>query len=97
MPIGNNVTDGTINNMLTQLSVTLRNSMQQIRDLSEWANGQGTGQATLMSVGYGSADAATALNMISYLNTVAEVYYGGAAQPSPFNFDQELSQIWAAQ
>jgi len=42
------------------------------------------------------SDAQYALNMISYLNTVAGVYFGTATQGSDFNFNQQLSQIWAA-
>lgn len=96
MPIGNQVTAQTVNSMLTSLSTELRNTMDQIRDLSEWANGQGTGLATLEGIGFSATDAQTALNMINYLNTVAAVYYGTAAQTPAFNFDNELSQLWAA-
>jgi hypothetical protein len=32
--------------------------------------------------------------MISYLNTVAGVYFGTATQGSQFNFDQQLSEVW---
>ena len=44
----------------------------------------------------GVSDAQYALNMISYLNTVAGVYFGTATQGTAFNFDQQLSQMWAA-
>ena len=33
--------------------------------------------------------------MISYLNTMAAIFNGTAAQPSQFSFQQELSQVWA--
>ena len=95
MTVGNNVSADTINSQLTGLSTQLRNTMQQIRNLNQWTNGQNTGLATLEGVGFDPSDAATALSMISYLNTMAAVYYGTAAQPTAFDFDQELSQVWA--
>ena len=33
--------------------------------------------------------------MISYLNTVAGVYFGTATQTPAYNFDQQLSMLWA--
>jgi hypothetical protein len=97
----------TINNNITGFAINLRGVMQQISYLSTFINGQGTGLATLAEIGFSTAassinpggisDAQYALNMISYLNTVAGVYYGTAAQPTTFNFDQELSQMWAGQ
>lgn len=47
--------------------------------------------------GEGLSDAGLALSIIGYLNTVASLYFGTAAQPDAFNFDQELSQVWAGQ
>jgi hypothetical protein len=71
--------------------------MQQVKNLSTWINGQGTGLATLEALGYSAADAQTALNMISSLNTMAGVYFGTATQATAFNFDNQLSQMWAGQ
>jgi hypothetical protein len=96
-----------INNMLTALAVNLRDISQQIINLSLLVNGQGQGEEYLAGIGFddtpnpanpgGVSDAAWALALIGYLNTVASVYFGTAAQPSAFNFNQELSQIWAGQ
>lgn len=50
------------------------------------------------------SDAQLVLNMIGYLNTIAGVYFGNVQQGGSdgtgailFNFDQELSQLWAGQ
>lgn len=50
------------------------------------------------------SDAQLALNMLAYLNTVAGVYNGtvqqggtGGTGATTFNFNQELSQLWAGQ
>jgi len=87
----------TIDNDITTFSVGMRNLMTAVQNLSLNVNGQGDGQAFLESVGYDSDDAATALNAISYLNTVAAVYFGDAAQADEYDFNQQLSQYWAGQ
>lgn len=105
--VGGKVSSGTVDASLTSLALSMRNLMQQVSNLSTWINGQGNGLAMLTALGYSSAanpnnpggisDAQLALNMISYLNTVAGVYFGTAKQPAQFNFNQELSQLWAGQ
>jgi hypothetical protein len=97
MSVGNNFTSDTVNQQITGMSVRLRDLCQDIVNLSTNINGQGTGLAMLEAIGYDSDDAATAQGAISYLNTVAEVYFGDATQTPAFNFDQELSQYWAGQ
>ena len=105
MPVGAAIGSDQVNNIITALAVQLRNVARQVSNLNLAVNGQGQGLAYLESVGYsgdanpgnpgGISDAQYALNMISYLNTVAGVYFGTATQGSTFDFDQELSQVWA--
>jgi hypothetical protein len=91
------MSSATIDNDITTFSVSMRNLMTAVQNLSLNVNGQGDGQAFLESVGYDSGDATTALNAISYLNTVAAVYFGDAAQADEYDFNQQLSQYWAGQ
>lgn len=95
MSVGNNFTSDTVNQQITGLSVRMRDLMQDVVNLSSNINGQGTGLTVLEAIGYDSDDAAMAQGAISYLNTIAAVYYGTAAQTPAFDFDQELSQYWA--
>jgi hypothetical protein len=107
MPVGSTIGSGQIDNIITNLAVNLRNIMRQIANLNLAVNGQGAGLAYLVSIGYSNAsnsanpgsvsDAALALSVISYLNTVAAVYFGAAAQTPAYNFDQQLSMVWAGQ
>lgn len=97
MSVGQQPSSNDINMQLTALAIQMRKVMQSAADLSTYVNGQGNGQATLQALGYSAADATSALSMISYLNTVASVYFGTAAQATAFNFNQELSQLWAGQ
>ena len=107
MGVGLQGNNATVDNQLTNISVGLRSVMTQITNLSTWINGQGDGMTVLENLGYSTApsltnpggvsDAQMASNMIAYLNTVAGVYNGTAAQTPAFNFNQELSQLWAGQ
>lgn len=107
MSVGASIGSDQVNNILTALAVRLRDDMRQIYNLNQAVNGQGQGLAYLESIGYSAADnpdnpggvsdAALALSVLSYLNTVAGVYFGTATQGSEFNFDQQLSMVWAGQ
>ena len=107
MSAGASVGSSQIDNTITALAVSLRDICRQVYNLNLLVNGQGAGLAYLESIGYGSAanpanpggisDAELALNIISYLNTVAGIYFGTATQASAFNFDQQLSEVWAGQ
>ena len=105
MPVGATIGSGQVDNIITALAVRLRDTCRQISNLSVAVNGQGQGLAYLESIGYSStanpanpggiSDAQYAQNMISYLNTVSAVYFGTATQGSEFNFNQQLSMVWA--
>jgi hypothetical protein len=107
MSVGVPGSSTVVDQLLTSLSVQLRNTMFSISTLNTWINGQGNGLTTLADLGYstvpsstnpgGVSDAQYASNMISYLNTMSAVYNGTADQPSAFNFNQELSQLWGGQ
>lgn len=107
MSVGATIGSDQVNNIITALAVNLRDVMRQIYNLNQAVNGQGAGLAYLESIGFGSdanpanpgdiSDAQLALNVISYLTTVAGVYFGTATQGSEFNFDQQLSEVWAGQ
>src|SRR6266567_3691800 len=107
MPVGAAIGSSQVDNIITALAVNLRDVMQRIANLNLAVNGQGAGLAYLTSIGYsgtpspanpgGVSDAAFALSMISYLNTMAAVYFGTAAQTPAYNFNQQLSEVWAGQ
>ncbi len=107
MAVGPQSTSGTVDVALGNLPIELRSVMQRIVNLDTWVNGGGNGLAYLEKIGYstgpdpgnpgGVSDAQLALNMIGYLHTVAAVYYGDAAQPDPYDFNQQLSSLWNGQ
>jgi hypothetical protein len=77
MAVGEQATTQSINATLTSLSTGMRNICQQITWLQQFVTELGT--AGLESLGYSPADAATVIQMVSYLNTVAGVF-GGTVQ-----------------
>jgi hypothetical protein len=114
MPVGAAIGSSQIDNIITALAVNLRDVMQRIANLNLAVNGQGAGLAYLESLGYsgtanpanpgGVSDAALALSVIAYLNTMAGVYFGtvqqggtGGTGATLFNFNQQLSEVWAGQ
>jgi hypothetical protein len=95
MTVGSQLNNAQIDQKITLLSMQMRDVMQAASNLSMNVNGQGDGLAFLEAAGYTNTDAPAALAAISYLNTVAGVYFGTATQTSDYNFNQQLSQYWA--
>lgn len=101
------VSTGQLSPLITQLALRLQDAAVTIANLNLSVNGQGQGLAYLEGIGYASApspanpggvsDAALALSVISYENTVAAVYFGNATQSPAFAFHQQLSAVWAGQ
>lgn len=108
MTVGVQPSNGTIDSILTNLSVGIRDMMALATNLSTEINGQGNGTAVLANIGYstvpsatnpgGVSDAALALEYIAYFTNVAGVYYGnipsGAGTAVSFNYNQALSPLW---
>lgn len=94
MSVGRQTTSNEYDQLITSVSVQMRDALRAAYNLSRQVNGQGNGLAVLQAAGYSADDAAVAQAAISYLNTVAGVYFGNATQASAFDFDQELSQYW---
>jgi hypothetical protein len=95
MTVGVQLNSGAVDQLITNLSVQMRNVMAAVANLSLNVNGQGAGLVYLESIGFSAGDAAQAQAAISYMNTIAGVYFGTATQGSDFDFNQVLSQYWA--
>jgi hypothetical protein len=107
MPVGATIGHDQVNNTITSLAVRMRDLMEDVTNLDLSVNGQGQGLAYLESIGFsgtpnpanpgGISDAELAQNTISYLTTVAKMYYGQVVTSPAFNFNQQLSAVWAGQ
>jgi hypothetical protein len=104
LTLGPGISSSQVSTSLSQVSVQLRDTMRTIYNLYTFVNGGGNGLAVLEQLGFGStaddnnpgdiSDAQYALNMINYLGSVMNLYYGEATQPTAFDFDTELSILW---
>lgn len=112
--VGTQPNNATINNQLTGIALQLRELMQAASNLSTQVNGTGQGLAYLEGIGFSSAanpnnpssmsDAAWALQVIAYFNTVAGCYFGtvqqggsGGTGAADFNFHNALASLWNGQ
>jgi len=94
MAIGNIPTSDSLNFQLGQLAVALR---EWAHDVTVFHTAVTTlGQAGLegLSQPFSDDDAAAFIYAANVLNTVAALYYGTAAQPDAFNFDNALASTW---
>ena len=90
MPIGSTIGSSQMDNILTALSVRLRDVMTSIDQTNLAVNGGGAGLAYMQSLGYSNtpnpqnpgskSDAQLALDTLAYLNTVAGCYFGKVQQ-----------------
>lgn len=107
MSVGNQLSSGAVDQILTNLSVGWRKLAEAAVNLNTEINGTGNGLAALEALGYSSAanpsnpggvsDAQYALTCIGYLTTNAGVFFGTASQGTNFNFNNALSPLWAGQ
>ena len=95
MAIGTQPSVIGLNTQLSGAAVQLRNAMFAAQQLAVFANAEGL--AGLELIGFAAADATAFLSMVSYMNTVAGVYYGTATQGSGFNFDNALAELRGGQ
>lgn len=106
MSVGVQTSNVGIDQSLTDLAVGVRNVMAKIARLNTLVTNGVVGDAltTLEGMGYNPTDAARALALIGFLNTVSGVYFGSVQQggaggtgASVFDFDNALSVLWAGQ
>lgn len=89
MAVGYQFDQDRANSQLGSLAVQLRDLMVAVTSYHQKVTG--LGHAGQMALGFTDADATDLQLRADYINTVAALYYGTAAQPTPFNFDDALS------
>lgn len=113
MTIGTQASKATIDTLLTNYALSMRNIMRLVGELNTYINGGGNGLSYLEGLGYsgtanpanpgGVSDAQMALNYIAEMWNVAQVYYGTlfqgptAASAIQFNFNNSFAPLWAGQ
>ncbi len=106
MGVGNTMTSSQIDNLLTSLTIELRDLAQEITRLNLQMTTSG-GTTWLTAIGYGTAanpanpgsisDTTYASNLTTDMNVLAQLYYGLATLTPAHNYDAEFSVLWAGQ
>jgi hypothetical protein len=73
MAIGNQLTQQAINNLVSSMTVALRNDMQQIMNFNQWLSAIG-GATYLESLSFAASDAAAIVAMFGNLAALANTY-----------------------
>lgn len=102
MAVGTQPSETGLNQSLTTFAVALRNLLQDVGNFTLQVQNMGT--AGLEAVGFSPADAAAFLSACGYLSTIAGVYHGtvqqggtGGTGATTFDFNNQLSALWAGQ
>jgi hypothetical protein len=108
MSVGNQPSVNQLNSQVSALALAIRNDLRNAMNFNQYVIALGL--AGLEAVGFSSeanpdnpgsaSDAAYLLTLASYMNTIAEVYYGSQGQATPgqtavsFDFDNGLCSLW---
>ena len=93
--IGIQLTQAGLNQIAGTCANNLRDACYAIGNLQ--AQVVALGQPGLVALGFTAADAQALTNVVNYLNTVAAIFQGTAAQPTPFNFQNAVAPVNGAQ
>ena len=91
MGVGLPVAKVDIDNMLAQISLQLRNSIMAVTVLN--AKVSAMTDADLTNLGYSTADITLLRAAIGDLYTIQQIAYGLVAQPTPYDFRTNISQV----
>lgn len=102
MAIGYQTSQAEINSVAGNLAVDMRDLCARIQSfhskIVSLGDGPDSRAAALVTMGFtdegGTGDAHLMVYLADVLNTLAAIYYGDAAQPTPFDFDSALSSLW---
>jgi hypothetical protein len=89
VPVGNQASAAQLNAELAGLITRVRDDLRAVSVLQQQVTA--IGAAGLTAAGFTAPDAATYMNALSYLSTVAGVFQGTATQGSIFNFENALA------
>ena len=99
MSVGNQTSQGAVNNALTQLALSMRELMADVAQQQAYLTKLGT--TGLQELGFTSGDATTVLDDINHMATIAGCYKGTVQQGGTggtgailFNFEDFLTHLW---
>jgi hypothetical protein len=96
MAAGIQPTQAQVNANAGALALNLRAAMQAIVNFEAWLSATQT-SATLQTLGFSAADAATLISSVGNMATLASIYAGTATQPAVFNYEANSNSLWGGQ
>jgi hypothetical protein len=96
MSAGIQTSQAQVNATAGSLALNLRAAMQAIVNFQAWLAATQTA-ATLETLGFSPADAATIISSVGNMSTLASVYTGAATQPATFNYEANSNALWGGQ
>jgi hypothetical protein len=93
MAIGNQPSANQLNNMLCSYVSQMNKLCALIVQLQSYVIAEGTAGLEALDVPFTAPDAASYIQAVNYLNTVAALWYGTAAQATPYNFQNQMTSL----
>jgi hypothetical protein len=95
--IGNQLTAFQLNTLAGAAAVGLRDACQTVLNLQATLVALGTAGLEAAPISLDSTDAASVVEAVNYLNTVALAFFGQATIPTEFNFNTEVAPLYGGQ
>jgi hypothetical protein len=91
--IGNQPSANLLNNMLSNYVSQMNKLCSQITQLQSYVVGAGAAGLQALPVPFTAADAASYVQAVNYLNTMAALWYGTAGQATAYNFQNQMNSL----
>ncbi len=94
MSAGIQPTQASINQQAGNLAVTLRDTMDAIKNFQAWIGAFGGHNALVSQLGFQLADAQTIESTFTNLDQLRQAYQGITTIPATFNFEANSQALW---
>ena len=93
MAIGIQQSASQLNSMLASYVAQMNNLTANIVQLQDYVVFTGVAGLEALPNPFTAADAASYIQAVNYMNTVAQLWLGAAAQPTAYNFQNQMAQL----
>lgn len=93
MAIGNQPSAAQLNSILSNYVSQMNKLMAAIAQLQSYVVAEGAAGLEALDVPFTAPDAASYVQAVNYLNTMAALWYGTAAQATAYNFQNQMNSL----
>jgi hypothetical protein len=93
MAIGTAQSVQTLNMLLVRYVTQMNDLANNIAQLQDYVTAVGADGLQALPSPFTSDDATSYVTAVSYLNTIAQVWLGTVAQPSTYNFQDQMASL----